>query len=262
MTPTQHAVRSVETHGGGTGASPRVLLYTEYDRVPSATEFSTETWRLFEHDTWLSSLGRVCNKRRHVFYPKRPTITVAGRIYRLSRLIARVFELPRADGETEVWHRDGDKSNFRVDNLVWMRGRRGLMKAVQARPIGEEQWVLFDSGKDAARACNVSKTKIAACCRGIRKHTGGYEFRFAKASKGCVCREGEEQPGFGVSGDLSTEGEQAVAEVGPDVGPEAGPETGLGAVELRMDDAVLNELLSTLSDPTGESCPQTGLVGL
>jgi hypothetical protein len=54
-------------------------------------------------------------------------------------------------------------------------------KPVEGRELGAEAWVPYASGAEAARELGFKQGHISACCRGVCKQTGGYEFRWGEA---------------------------------------------------------------------------------
>ena len=73
----------------------------------------------------MSSLGRFKSTRGVITTPRPRTdgyvpVRVHRKQYKLHRLIATAFDLPKVVGQTEVNHKDGNPSNNRVDNLEWV----------------------------------------------------------------------------------------------------------------------------------------------
>lgn len=148
---------------------------------PEPQDIRGELWRPFVDGTSVSSFGRYRNKRGVAFSPMQGEFAIGGKMFRVARVIAVAFGLHRSHpSETEIWHRDGDICNNRLDNLFWAAPGKGACKPVEGRRRGEPApWTAYDSATCAARALGLRGTKISACCRGERRHTGGFEFRFA-----------------------------------------------------------------------------------
>lgn len=88
----------------------------------SLLEDIAEEWRhLFGH-YYVSNLGRI--KGRHSIRKTQygtggyPIVHIKGKTYSIHRLVAKAF-LPPDSGRPMVNHKDGNKSNNRVDNLEW-----------------------------------------------------------------------------------------------------------------------------------------------
>ena len=114
---------------------------------------------------------------------------------RVHRLVAASFlGLPPTSEHSQVNHKDGNKSNNAVENLEYvtpaentahryatMKGRNPLSKAVLSRAYGtNEEWTHHPSQRIAADSLDLHSRLVSSCARGVRKQTGGYEFRFAE----------------------------------------------------------------------------------
>ena len=156
----------------------------------------------------VSSLGRFKDSRGVVKTP-RPNkkgycrVRINRKNYLIHVLIAKAFNLPRREGQNEVNHKDGNRSNNRLDNLEWATRRENIRhsyatnknrrsnakkrsKPVEARRLGADEWVWYPSGKAAAEALGVDQSNISKCFRKTYKQTGGYEFRWGEPNEPAV----------------------------------------------------------------------------
>lgn len=106
----------------------------------------------------------------------------------IHRIVAEAF-IENPNGYGCVNHKDENKLNNAVENLEWCskaynntyngKTQRCCKKIIQRDPnTGIE--TIWDSARKASRAGIADYKNISACCRGLRKKTGGYEWRFAK----------------------------------------------------------------------------------
>ena len=113
------------------------------------------------------------------------------------RVVAHAFlGLPQNEEAWQVHHRDGNKSNNRMNNLEYVtpamnlkhsyklnpgrgNGADSRSRPVMWRPEGGQMWKTFPSITSAARNLGISTAAVSrCCCRG----TGGVgEFKFAEA---------------------------------------------------------------------------------
>ena len=125
----------------------------------------------------VSSLGSVSVHKGVVYTPKKSKdryaeVGIDGKTYRLHRLIALAFMLPRTEEQTEVNHKDRDITNNRLENLEWIThpdnvrhsyatnanrvsGAIRKSKPVRARKIGMDDWIEFPSTMEASRGLGV-----------------------------------------------------------------------------------------------------------
>ena len=161
----------------------------------------------------VSSLGRFKNTFGVVSTP-RPRLSgytcvqIYKKNYRMNRLIAFAFKLPRKEGQDQVNHKDGDPSNNKLSNLEWTSQSENVQhsyatntnrksgagkqsKPILGRKIGNTDWTRYDSVMDASRQLQLCKRSISNCCNGRQNRTGEYEFKFDVPNE-AECLEGEE----------------------------------------------------------------------
>ena len=109
----------------------------------------------------------------------------------IHRLIAGAF-LPMPDNAEEVNHKNGDKSDNRLENLEWVTHAEKLKhafetglrkddvspKAVIATNMETGEQIEFSSIYKAARFLNVSQGNICMCCKGMRPYANGYYWEY------------------------------------------------------------------------------------
>ena len=149
----------------------------------------------------VSSSGRIKSKRGHIYFGTlrkdgyfrtQVKLELQHRNEFVHRLVAASFlGQPPSPEHTQINHKDGNKSNNARDNLEYvtpaennahrcanLKGPHPSSKAVLSRGYEtNEEWTRHPSVTSAAKALALPRGSVSACARGVRKQTGGYEFR-------------------------------------------------------------------------------------
>ena len=142
----------------------------------------------------MSSFGRCCNSRGVVsqgsLHPSGYRyIGISGVNWPVHRVVMMAFHgLPKVQNESLVHHRDGNKSNNRLDNLEWVSqsqnitsyykalttrcSRSAMAQPVIWRKLGAKTWETFASVSLAAEQLGISPGVVSKCCRGLSSVSG------------------------------------------------------------------------------------------
>jgi len=153
-------------------------------------------------DVWASSFGRVKNGRgkpkwlkpNHFGYV---SIYIKRKMIPLHTLIWVALNKRRMPEGYTVDHANEVSFDNRWSNIKEIKTRseqmlesqnNGARKSCaekQSRPIlgrkvGTTEWIKYSSTHDASRQLNISQGNVSNVCLGKRRHTGGYEFKYAE----------------------------------------------------------------------------------
>lgn len=168
--------------------------------------FITEIWKDikgYEGLYQVSNLGRVksfkFNKERLLklrftgrYYQAILTKNSKQKSYLIHRLVATYF-IPNPENLPQVNHKDEDKANNSVDNLEWCNAKynihygTGLQRriATQCKPVlCVETGMNYPSAVEAGKQIGICHRHIGACCKGKRKTTGGYHWKYIEQGGG------------------------------------------------------------------------------
>jgi len=153
----------------------------------------------------VSSLGRFKSIRGVITTPAPcpsgyVSVAIHKHKYKIHRLMAEAFELPRAPGQDSVDHIDNNPGNNRIENLRWATQEEQVQhsyasnsqrnssagrtsKPLRGRKVGTEAWTSYPSACEAGRALGLHASSVSQCCSGRLRTTGGYEFAYAKPTE-------------------------------------------------------------------------------
>lgn len=165
--------------------------------------YITDTGDVYSRKTYNNASGRIKRlKTRNVGHGYRLVgIFSNGKQYQklVHRLVAEAF-IPNRDNKPQVNHKNGDKTDNRVENLEWcsnqenqkhsflvlkrksgMFNKTGILhpKSKQVKQIKDNKTIaIFGSLRDAERHTNIHHANISSCCLGKIKTAGGYNWEF------------------------------------------------------------------------------------
>lgn len=98
-------------------------------------------------------------------------------VFNVHRLIASIF-IPNPENKCDVDHKDGDKSNNKVENLRWTTRKENLDNRKHKRKGGIRKIKcittdeIFNTLEEASKKYGIKPATIASCCKGHSRTTG------------------------------------------------------------------------------------------
>ena len=151
-----------------------------------------EEWKVVkEHNKYMiSSLGRVKSLKYNKERILKPMVDNKGylridldnKTYKIHRLVAEHF-IDNPDKLPQVNHKDEDKSNNSYLNLEWCNNKYNAnygsrVKKVNQYDCNDNLIRTWSSMKQASLELNIQLSHICSCCRGNRKSSGGYKWKY------------------------------------------------------------------------------------
>ena len=109
-------------------------------------------------------------------------IDLDNKTYKIHRLVAEHF-IDNPDKLPQVNHKDEDKSNNSYLNLEWCNNKYNAnygsrVKKVNQYDCNDNLIRTWSSMKQASLELNIQLSHICSCCRGNRKSSGGYKWKY------------------------------------------------------------------------------------
>ena len=157
------------------------------------------------NNTYVSNFGRL---RSHYGVVSTPTprqsgyvpTGIRGKSFLMHRVVLAAFDIsPPSEAHVFVNHKDLNPSNNRLTNLEWCTPAENVQhsfannterasnahkksKPVKGKRDGDDNWVTYDSTRDAARKLRLDQGSIAKSCRKGYK-VQDYHFEYAEPNK-------------------------------------------------------------------------------
>ena len=161
---------------------------------------------------WISSIGRIKTKSNKIYEPKTARyskVTLIDSEFNIKtiavhRLVAIAF-IPNPKNKPQVNHKNGIKTDNRVENLEWVTAQENILHGYKAGLLKPTRWALgkfgsqhnrskkvvqktidgkiikiYDCMAQAQRETGVPNQSISSACRGVLKKSGGFKWEFYK----------------------------------------------------------------------------------
>lgn len=133
--------------------------------------------------------GRLLTKHKHEFGYE--TVNIGKKTYLVHRLVAMLY-VPRNEEEDTniVCHINKKRNDNRAKNLIWVNNSHISMRRRHFKKDNKGKVIIgytkdgrchgvYENGNVASKKLGLNSSEIYRCCKGIRKSTGGYTFRYS-----------------------------------------------------------------------------------
>ncbi|HSQ87763.1 hypothetical protein, partial [Romboutsia sp.] len=115
-------------------------------------------------------------------------VSIGGKSYLVHRLVALVYVQNYNEENRIVCHKNKDRADNRAINLMWSNNNFINIRRSDFSTPNKGKMIIgfkedkcmgvFASGGQAERELDLNRSEIYRCCKGERRTTGGYSFKY------------------------------------------------------------------------------------